>query len=119
MLQTVLFCIKILFQCASNIRSQCGYHKYSQGLLLLLQSPNVTLRLITRALLLYITPREHDDSTHDVLRNDEMDKLIDMLGRTESDLLPTDISLQMLIKMMEYLTQCCRECFILITVGSL
>ena len=116
LLQTVLFCVKILFQCADNIRSQY-VHKYSQALLLLLQSPNVTLRLITRALLLYITP-EHGDSTHNVLRDDEINKLIDMLEKTKS-LLPTDFSLQMLLKMMEYLTTAAENASILLQWGVL
>ena len=115
--QTVLFCIKILFQCASNIRSQYVYHKYSQALLLLLQSPNVTLRLITRALFLYITP-VYGDFTHNVLRDDEIHKLIDMLGRTESSL-STDFSLQMLLKMMEYLTSATENASLLIQWGVL
>ena len=117
LLQTVLFCIKILFQCAGNIRSQYVHHKYSQALLLLLQSPNVTLRLITRALLLFITP-EHGDSTHNMLRDDEINKLIDMLGRTKS-MLPTDFSLQMLLKMMEYLTTAAGNVSVLLQWGVL
>ena len=117
MLQTVLFCIKILFQCVGNVpQSQYLCHKSSEACLLLLQSPSITLRLITRALLLYIAP-EKGDCRQYVLRNDEINMLIDILGRNES-LLPTDLSLQMVLKMMDYLTNCAENASLLLQWGA-
>lgn len=53
-----------------------------------------------------------------MLRDDEINKLIDMLGRTES-LLPNDFSLQMLLKMMKYLTSAAENASLLTQWGVL
>ena len=111
LLQTILLSVKILFLCAansSNIQSQYVHHKCSQALFLLLQSPNVTLRLITRALLSCLMP-ECDDSTHLVLRDDE---LTDILTSIES-------SLQVPLEMMKYLTNVAANASILLQRGIL
>ena len=53
-----------------------------------------------------------------MLRDDEINKLIDILGRTESSL-PTDFSLRMLLKMMEYLTSVAENASLLLQWGVL
>lgn len=83
---------------SSIVYSLC-VEKCSQALLLLLNSPSITLRLITKSFLSYLLP-EHSEC---VLKGDEIVKLIDMLTSMPESLSSTDLSLQVLLEMIKYL----------------
>lgn len=106
-MQIVRLSVKILFQCAascSSLQSKCIQLNYSQALLLLLQAPDIELRLITRAFLLSLSSNcvasKDVDTSHQVLRGDEISKLIEMLSAEPS--LHHGFSYQLPFKMVEY-----------------
>lgn len=70
---------------------------------------------MTRALLSCLMP-ECGDSTHYVLRNDEIIRLTDMLTSTES-LLSTDVSLRVLLEITKYVTNVAENASILVEQG--
>ena len=97
--------VEILFQCAANcssIQSKFIQHNCSQAVLLLLQAPDIELRLITRAFFLCLSNKcvtsKDVDTSHQVLRDDETSKLIEMLNTGSLH----GFSYQLLLKMMEY-----------------
>lgn len=108
-MRIILLSVGILFQCAANcsrIQSKCIQHNCSQALLLLLQAPDIELRLITRAFLSCLSNKcvaSKDLATsHQVLRDDETSKLIEMLSTEPSQPISLHgFSYQLLLKMME------------------
>lgn len=100
--------VKCLFQCAANsssIRLQYDHCNCSQALLLLLHTPDVGLRLISRALLSCLSSAsESDDTSQCVLKDDELSKLVDMLSsEIPKSFSSFDIPLPEFLKMIKQL----------------
>ena len=126
-MRVIQLSVKILFQCAANcssIQSKCIQHNYSQALLLLLQAPDIELRLITRAFLLCLSNKhiasKDVDTSYQVLRDDETSKLIEVLSTELSQPISLHgFSCQLLLKMMEYFMKATENASLFLQWGIL